>query len=733
MEAGHATQERRMEVAMRFADTISLDGEWKFRTDPDCLGDKCPEDMMYSFKHECSYMSPGYDDSEWETIRVPSCWQAEGYDYNGVAWYRRRVAITAEQLERRVRLRFRGVDYFADVWVNGRCCGSHAGFFAPFEFDVTDKLVVGGNLLVVRVESPNDVDVRVRRPDQIHDRTRHKELIKGALQDWDVNNLEVNPGGIYQGVEMLVSDPVYITRALVDAFPDDDSTSARVVVRLAVMNTLPTLHETAVRIRIAPKNSEGASLDETEAATIPPGSSELTFTYTLDDARLWWTWDLGPQHLYALDVELGADRLVDTFGIRAITKRDRSWETRLNGVRLFFRGTNYLSDQLLSTMTRERYATDVRLMRDANMNMVRPFCVVEKDEFYELCDELGVLVYQDFPIQWLMSDSSRLVRHAVPQARDMVHALYNHPSVIIWCFGSEPGRKNFLKLGQALTDEAKRLDPARIAHQANDCGMFDSEAYRDAYGWSIDQHFYDGWYGPWELEQRATAGYELVSEFGSQSLPSVEALRKTLAHKDLWPMNARAYAKHCFQERQQFRWIERADTLDETVRRSQAWQCEQLKRHIEFYRQKKFAPCNGALQFCFVDCWPAITWSIVDYWRNPKPAYATVKAAFEPLHAMIEWPGEHTAGAPFRRRLFVVNDRRDDAADLELTWTLSRGGKRLAGESITCAIEAGGLVDVGALEMESLDEGEYEIAVSLTQAGTERCTNSYTLVVKGGT
>ncbi len=718
---------------MRFGNTISLDGEWKFRPDPDCLGDKYPDDMMYSFKHECRYMSPDYDDSEWDTIRVPACWQAEGYDYNGVAWYRRTFTVTAEQLAKRVRLRFRGVDYFADVWINGRCCGSHEGFFAPFEFDVTDKLIEGDNLLAVRVESPKDVDCRVRAPAANHDRVRHKELIKGALQDWDVNNLEVNPGGIYQDVKLIVSESVFVEHVLVDTILDEKHESARIVVRLGLMNTSPCLVEQSVVLHIQPKNFDGDPLDLSESVVAPPGPSEHCVTVEITDPHLWWTWDLGAQDLYELVVKAGADAVSTTFGIREITKRDRSWETTLNGVRLFFRGTNYLSDQLLSTMTRERYATDVRLMRDANMNMVRLFCVVEKEDFYDLCDELGLLVYQDFPMQWRMSDSSQLVRHALPQVGEMIHTLYNHPSIAIWCFGSEPGEKNFLKLGQALTDEAKRLDPGRIAHQANDCGAFDNAKCRDAYGWSIDQHFYDGWYGPWELEKRPRLGYELVSEFGSQSLPSVESLRKTLDEKDLWPMNSRAYAKHCLQEDLMFRWIERADTLDETVRRSQAWQCEQLKRHIEFYRAMKFAPCNGALQFCFVDCWPAITWSIVDHWRNPKPAYDTVKAAFAPLHVLAEWPGEHRASEPFTRALFVVNDLPEVFEDMELSWTLTRNGETLAHGSISCSVGENEARQIGAIEADTLDEARYVIALSLMHRGTERCTNGYTLVVKRNT
>ena len=95
-----------------------------------------------------------------------------------------------------------------------------------------------------------------------------------------------------------------------------------------------------------------------------------------------------------------------------------------------------VSEQLQSNMTRDKYRTDVRMMREANMNMVRVYCVVEKEEFYDACDEHGILVYQDFPMQGRMSNSSDLVRRSVPQALDMVNQLYNHPSIVLWCFGA---------------------------------------------------------------------------------------------------------------------------------------------------------------------------------------------------------------------------------------------------------------------------------------------------------
>ncbi|MCA1667365.1 MAG: beta galactosidase jelly roll domain-containing protein, partial [Thermomicrobia bacterium] len=196
---------------MQHLRTVSLAGSWRFRPDPQSLGDLTPADLIPAANDECAFHLPTYDDSDWQTIPVPGNWQQFGYaDYNGVAWYRTRFARPEIPADGVARLRFAGVDYYADVWLNGFYLGSHEGYFAPFTFDCT-RWLMDDNLLVVRVDSPNDVRVKHARE---HD---EKTLIKGALQDWDVNNLAVNPGGIWSDVTLLLSGPQQIAAVRADA------------------------------------------------------------------------------------------------------------------------------------------------------------------------------------------------------------------------------------------------------------------------------------------------------------------------------------------------------------------------------------------------------------------------------------------------------------------------------------------------------------------------------------
>ena len=281
-----------------------------------------------------------------------------------------------------------------------------------------------------------------------------KTVVKGALQDWDCNNLDINPGGIFAAVRLIESRAIAIERIKATPYVDAKGRQAQVHCRVTLVNPDHDLKQVALQARVAPDNFTGpVSHAEAEVRQLVPGASEHELWVEVAEPRLWWPWDMGEQHMYRIAVTAtdGADgevldEMSDRIGLRHLRQVAGTWECYVNGKRIFCRGPNYLSEQLQSNMTRARYEADVRLMREANMNMVRVYCVVEKEEFYDVCDELGMLVLQDFPAQGPLSDSSDMVRRAVPQARDMVNQLYHHPSIIIWALGEQPSIENFEKL-----------------------------------------------------------------------------------------------------------------------------------------------------------------------------------------------------------------------------------------------------------------------------------------------
>ena len=455
---------------------LDLDGSWSFRLDPDALGEHYPEQLDIPWSFDARWMNRDHAEGEWQTITVPSCWQQHGHRYNGAAWYRKHIHndLPADN-NKRVWLSFEGVDYLADVWFNERYLGSHEGYFSSFEYEITPFVSPEDNLLAVRVESPNDISAKEAQPGQL------KKYIKGALQRWDVNNPEVNPGGIWNHVRLYTTGPgkiqdLVIQTSIHELPPPHDITKpveATLVLNVSISAAAgfnPTnLGRLTARLRR--RDHENYECETSIPVKLLPGISSWPVLINLNQASLWYTWDLGTPHLYELVVCLeidGAvsDRVFQTFGIRQI-ERGNGWETYLNGVRFYQRGANYLSDQFLSNMDRARYEQDIALLREANLNTVHPFAVVEKQVFYDLCDEAGILVYQDFPMWLTMDNGSDLVRRAEGQLKELIAQFHHHPSIAIWNFGSQPSVANFEKLGAFLTQTARQLDPSRIAHQAN--------------------------------------------------------------------------------------------------------------------------------------------------------------------------------------------------------------------------------------------------------------------------
>jgi len=359
------------------------------------------------------------------------------------------------------------------------------------------------------------------------------------------------------------------------------------------------------------------------------------------------------------------------------------------------------------------------------------------------------LIYQDFPIQWQMSNSGDLVRRAVPQARDMVNQLYNHPSIVIWCYGSEPGTRNFEKLGMALATTSEEEDPYRFLQQGN--GLWDWKIAKKKYNWPIDYHFYCGWYPPPSnsifTESTSPGGHsvedlqikdkrllEFVTEYGSQSLPELNSLKKFIPDKDLWPPNWRVYNEHCLQEAILMRFIGESRSLEEMIRKSQDYQAFQLKYHTEFYRRHKFNPCNGALHFVFNDCWPAITWSVIDYYRRKKKGYYALKQAFNPIHVMMEWPkiGGEKAGKDLSKKVYVVNDYDREYPSLQVKWEiLDSSNKLLESKAIDCSVLQNSLREVTTVswKIPRRANKNYKIAFELWEKTKLLSRNEYIIKV----
>jgi beta-mannosidase len=702
---------------------IDLAGDWKY----------------LPYDGEGNMGAEAVDDSGWPTMALPSSWFLEGsksypvkaratarlmevgspadlpppphdagLDYEGAVWFRK--TITWDGGAGVPVLDLDMVDYYAEVFVNGASVGRHEGYFQRWSVDVSGALRKGKNLVAVKVSAPAlAFDLAQQFPVSW---PKQQNQVKGIFAYHDtrpgatsVRGQERGTGGILRGIGLRTSSSVDLVELKVTPL-DVSAASARLVVEAVTRNWGKKPVEAALTGAIRAKNFAWAGhLPVSFAVKAAPGLSRTTGEVKLDKPALWWSWDYGKPNLYTLEAELASkgpgvlDTKVVTFGVRSIA-RDANWVVSLNGQRVYARGSNYIATQWLSQADRAFYEKDLRLVVGANLNSLRVHAHLERPELYDVADELGVMIWQDFPLQWGYTDEAAFRAEAKRQAADMLDRYYDHPSIIVWCMHNEsPHSMSWMKkkdnqqnakLDEELLAVARRGDPARIAHADSGAG---------------DGHSYTGWY----VSQigdlpRALPDERYITEFGAQGLPALETLKTMFDGDTLWPdtpLDWEAWKFADFQPEQTFNLakVKMGKTIQEFIAASQRYQANLIRFQAEVFRRAKWTRNTGLYQFMFVDGWPSITWSVVDYYRRPKLAYGTLRDSMQRLLPSIEYD-IHKAEGPIS--IWVVNDHLQPVPKAVVKWKLTdpRGGGKPVVRSRGVDIPADGVIkvtDLGAL------------------------------------
>jgi beta-mannosidase len=646
-----------------------LDGEWE------CLP---------SETHQ-----PGdLPESGWRPIVVPSNWHLAGLpDHEGTLWYRKRFAVDEALLAKAAKLLcFEGVDYLADVWLNGTLIGRHEGYFAPFHLDATSALRRGESELCVRVSSPREESGKAW--------PYRKQLIKGIFNHHDCrpgawhprHGQSANTGGIWGSVTLVGHARPYVRDVHVSVH--QHGARAKVIARMTLA-ALPMAHA-PLELQVVCRGPGGEEVACVKSShVVGPDTGELSVGFTIAEPRLWWSWDHGEQPMYTLEIALGDERAEQRFAVRTVERRGEVFY--LNERRIFLRGSNVIPAQWLSAYGAAQATEDVRLAREAGLNMLRVHAHVNRRELYEACDAAGMLVWQDFALQWSYDDGPELAREATRQAREMVRLLRRHPSIVVWCCHNEP-------VGQERT-----LDPLLVEAVLAEDGSRIVRSHSD-----FREHPYPGWYYGHVHEFAALPGAPLVTEFGAQALPSVETMREMIPPADLWPPNWAAWAFHDFQFEQTFHvaGVDAKGTLEAFVVASQTYQARLLRYAIDAYRRARFAPIVGILQFMFVDGWPSITWSVLDHHRRPKLGYETLREVCSPVYLSVrpETPIA-TAGRALPLSVVLINDLHEsfDGAEIAFSLNDAEGVVLQSWPSRACSIGPDELADLGHVWKRALD------------------------------
>ncbi len=362
------------------------------------------------------------DDSAWSEIAVPGHWQSHT-DFatsNGPLLYRRRFAAARPEPGRRRWITFDGLFYQADVWLDGAYLGDPEGYFFPHTFEITThSAATDEHTLAVEVACAPEHGTSGRR--NITGLFQHSEAVD---RDW-------NPGGLWRTVRLHETGPVRIDRLRVLCRDADESRA-----HLRLHARLDAAGAGVVRLRTS---CDGDIVGETEH-TLAEGGNEIDWALDLAEPKLWWPHALGAQPLTTIVVDVIVDDETSDSASRRTGLREvawSSWIAAVNGERIFIKGANILPTRPgLADATPEAVRRDVELAVETGLDGVRVQAHIAPNALYDAADELGLLLLQDFPLQW---GYARNIRHrAVDQAREAVDALGHHPSIIQWCAHDEP-------------------------------------------------------------------------------------------------------------------------------------------------------------------------------------------------------------------------------------------------------------------------------------------------------
>ncbi|HSJ90826.1 MAG TPA: hypothetical protein VK917_02085 [Ilumatobacter sp.] len=676
------------------------------------------------------------DDSTWPEIDVPGHWRChpDFAESDGPLLYRRRFTLPGPEPGRRRWITLDGVFYQADVWLDGAYLGDPEGYFFSHSFDVTALSRIGDeHVIAVEVACP---------PQRSH---RGKRNITGIFQHWDGMDRSWNPGGLWRPVKVYDTGPVRADRFRV-LCRDADETRAHLVLHA----DLDSEQSRRVTIRTS---VDGEDVSEHEHR-LAAGMNEVNWSLDIADPDLWWPRALGGQPLTEISIELVTDGVVSDRRTRRTGLRHvawNNWSCSVNGERLFLKGANLLPTRAaIGNATEAELRRDVELAVEAGLDAVRVHGHIAPRAVYDAADELGLLILQDFPLQWGYARSVR--GRAVSQARVAVDELGHHPSIVQWNAHNDPAAVaigierdtprarlryvaahqlpswNKTVLDRWVKRSIEKADPTRLTVPHS--GVLPHFPLLDG----TDSHFYFGWYhgDVRDIERVARRVPRLVrflSEFGAQAVPDSNDFLDAERWPDLdWEQ---LEVRHGLQK-----WVfdERVPpdefaTFDEWRRATQVYQAELIRHHVELLRRLKYRPTGGFCVFALNDPAPVVSWSVLDHERRPKLAWEALRHACEPVIVVADRPPPIVSpGERLRLGVHVVNDRRTAVepavVDIEATWAGGRRRWRFGG-----GVGPDDVARVGTLDLDVPDTlGALRIDLTLS-ADEVATTNHYASAV----
>ena len=639
-------------AATQAPQTVELDAGWQMQ-----FAGKVPQDGA-------EITSPNFNTSGWYTATVPGTVLTtlvnnhlypdplygenirpqtipDGLAYDSY-WYRTTIDVPKSYDGRHVWLNFEGINFSAQVWVNGANVGAVRGAFTRGIFDVTSHVTPGSTAVVAVLIKP-----------QPHPGAPHLHTVRlgigpnGGLSSidgptflstigWDwLLTIPDRDTGIWQKVYLSATGPVTVTNPFVITdLPLPRTDSADLTVQTTVENVSDQAEQGELQGEIGTiKFTKTVELAAHAKQTIRFDAKDTPALH-IDNPRLWWPNGYGAQNLYTLHLSFKVGNDVSdsndvTFGIRKITYTVPGSNTltiSVNGVPVFIRGGDWGLDEALKRIPRARLEAQIKLHQLAHLNLIRNWVGQSTSEdFYEMCDKYGILVWDEF-FQPNPNDGPDPDDDATYMAnvRDKLLRFRNHPSIALWCARNEGDPPP--EIDGPLRKMLAELDPTRLYQPSSTSGH--GVRSHGPYYWRVPRDYY-----------RVLDDF-FKTETGSVSVPTLESIHAMMPQKD-WNSINDDWAEHDFA-----RGNSGADkfpaeiaarygafrNLADFVRKSQMADYEAFRAMYEGRNALLFSPTTAVITWMSNPAQPSFVWQIYDYYLEPFASYFGVMHASEMVH-----------------------------------------------------------------------------------------------------
>ncbi len=703
--------------------TINLDGTWQFRA----IGDDrwregtVPGTVMSDLLRSGELADPYDRDNEYRVLPTFD----RDYEYCRTFALSETEAAAAGQ-----RLRFEGLDTLAEVELNGKSALVADNMFRTHSIDATGMLKAGENRLLVRFRSPvrymlerNAADPLFGIPMVIPGYTHLRKAHYMSGWDWGP---KLPDCGIWRSVRLELVERARIEDVLIrqDHRNGEVKLSISLRVQEAEAEAEALEGEATASGRLREARILVTAPDGRQFACGGPLGASGVLECAIPQPELWWPNGFGEQPLYRVAVGLAEDgATIDertySIGLRALTVNTEldeygsKFAFRVNGIDIFSMGADYIpEDNVLGRLSRERTE---RLLRDcvrANFNTIRVWGggFYPDDAFYELCDELGLIVWQDFMFACGVYPLGPVFNeNALREAEDNVRRIRHHACLGLLCGNNEiemffedgriantpENRESYVAFFErALPDKVRELAPDTFywpGSPSSGGDFYDTNG--DRHG---DGHYWDVWHGNKPFTAYRDTYFRYCSEFGFESMPDMRTIEAFTAPED---RNLFSYVMECHQKNpagnqkiltylsETYRYPKDLAALSYV---SQLLQAEAMRYAVEHWRRNR-GRCMGALYWQLNDCWPTLSWSSIDYYGRWKALHYAARRFYSPVLASACEEGTSVS-------LHVTNETLQPLSG-QVEWALrSLGGETLEQGRLDASIPMLSAVRVAELD-----------------------------------